>query len=247
MPPETTVAAFQSYLCFIMATAQRSGLGLSTWSLDFQQALWTSVSQLADRGPISMEMPGPPPGKLEQRSFAEVQLANVALERYLPRVDDLPFSEILELRRKYPSELEAFRVGVQKVSTEVDLTRSPAEMNLQLQDLVSRHVDSAVHDLEASLTSARWNLVRNLATKESLATTALGVFLGVAVFPQAPLDVSAKLGLATAGLGAILTSEIERANLLRASQWSILFRLTRLKRAKLEQKKRGQDPFSVGP
>ncbi len=245
LPPEPLIAAFQGHLCTIGIIAQQEGLGLSTWSWDFQQAMWDSVAQLREGGPITMVAPEFPPRNISERGLTETHLAQTVLERYLPRSDDLPFPEILELRHRYASELKAFQVGVRRLATEIELDQVPANLNLQIEDILFQHVDPAVHELDAALTGARWNILKNLTGGASVTRAAIGV--GIALFSGAPFDISAALGAGSAVVGAVVESEVEKANRLRSSQWALLFHLTKYQKRKVEEAKRRHDPFSAGP
>jgi hypothetical protein len=234
------VAAFQGHLCFIAMIAQQAGLGLGTWSWDFQEALWTSVQQLAEGGPISAEPTPLATDAIGQRHLVETGLAHTVLERYVPRVDDLPVVVILELKRRYAAELGRFHEGLRQLATQVDLSQAPARISGQLQDLATRHVDPAVKDLEQSLGMARWDFLKKLATKEPIAA---GIGLGIAGMTGVPFDVGALLK-ATGAAVAVAAAEtvVDRKKAFTTSQWSILFRLTKLQRTKPERA-----PLSIAP
>jgi hypothetical protein len=222
-------ASFQGHLCFIASIAQQTGLGLATWSWDFQEVLWNAVSQLAEGGPISSEPLPLSSESASQRRLVETGLAQVVLERYVPRVDDLPITEILELKRKYAAELERFHEAVRQLATHVDLAQAPAQVKGQIQDLVAREVDPAVSDLYVTLGGARLDFFKKLLGKEPIAA---GIGVVIAAVRGSPFDIAAALGTAGAAATAAFETAIDRRKALTASHWSILFRLKKLQRRK---------------
>jgi hypothetical protein len=130
------------------------------------------------------------------------------------------------LRHRRQSELDQFRVGLGKLATQVDLTVPSGHIELQIADLVSSQIDPAVHDLEAALSASRRDVVKKLGDSPKYVAATIPFVISVAA--GAPMDVQAALaciGSFAALVGPWLSAQVERSNLLHASQWSILLRL----------------------
>ncbi len=245
LDPPVRLASFQGHLCFVASIAQQLGVGLATWSLDFQTALWTSLAQLAEGGPISSSQNEQFITDSDKLGHIETALAHTVLERYVMRVDDLPFEMIIELRRKCAPELDRFRHGIQQVAAEVDIDQAPEKMGLQLQDVVSRRIDPAVQALEAAMTSARLDLLKNLSRKDSGIVGGMG--FAIAVAAGAPFDIGAALGAVAATIPPLISMAVDREKALRASNWAILFRLNRLQRKRDQRLKSRRGLLTIGP
>jgi hypothetical protein len=196
--------------------------------LDFQTALWISVAQLAEGGPISSGQSEQLISDREKRSHLETALAHSVLERYVTRVDDLPFGVILDLRRKCAAELDRFRDGLQQVASEVDVSQAPEKMDLQLRDVVSRRIDPAVQALDGAMTSARWDLLKSLPLTGCIGLT-------IAAAAGVPFNIAAALGVPAATISSLINMTIDQKKALRASNWAILFRLNKLQRKRDRQ------------
>jgi hypothetical protein len=59
-------------------------------------------------------------------------MAQKLLSRSLPRVDDLPMEEILELRRKHADQIVAFRVGMAEMAASIDSSQAPEQDLVQI-------------------------------------------------------------------------------------------------------------------
>jgi hypothetical protein len=161
-------------------------------------------------------------------------LAQAVLVRYVPEVDSLEFEEVLELRVRCRAELESFRGGLMEIAVQVDLTKSIEDQRLQIEDMISSKIDPALRTLEASLRSARLDILKKLSPSwDALAKAAIPFTVSAAV--GASLNLQAALGVA----GAIsiiaapfVEAAVERKKLLNASQWSILLELQRLTNSK---------------
>jgi len=245
LDPQTSLASFQGHLCFVASLAQQLGVGLATWSLDVQTALWTSVAQLAEGGPISSGQSEQLTTDSERRGYMETALAHAILERYVPRVDDLPFGVIIDLRKRCAPELERFRSGLQQVAAEVDVSQAQGKLDLQLRDVVSRRIDPAVQALHAAMSAARLDLVKNFAVKESPIVAGIGFAIAAAV--GVPFDISAALGAAAATISPLVSMAVDRQKALQASNWAILFRLNRLQRKREQRTKSRGGSLTFGP
>jgi hypothetical protein len=243
------VASFQGYLAFLAGMAQQQHAILGTWSLDFQHQLMMAVDELSQGGPIAAKPSWDKEDTRPRRQATEVALANSVLEQFLPAVDDLSFHDILELRNSCKSEIKGFQVSIQKLATTIELAGSPAEQASELRDRISADVEPAVRDLEAKLLSARWGLLKGLPTKLGLATVAT---MAVRFFASGvPSDIvtllTAAVTTGAAAASAAVDVKLQRNELLREHQWSMVFRLTQLVRRKISEKERLANPFNVAP
>lgn len=245
LPDQQTVASFQGYLAFLARVAQEQHAMLGTWSLDFQHQLIGAVEQLWDGGSISAQPLWDKQDMRPRRQITELAVANRILERYLPAVDDLTFHDVLELRDRCAPQLKSFQVSIQKLATSINLIQSPIATLSEIEDRISADVEPAILDLEAKLESAKWNLIKSLPTKIGLTTA---VTMAVNFFASGfPVDIKALLGAGAGGLSAVADTVVDRNQILREHQWSMVFRLTRLVRRKIQDRQRRQDPFNVGP
>ena len=216
---------FTRYLTTLNVLAERSGAVPVTWDPRFARALAACRSLYVPDD----ETGGPrqPTDLARQRRVVEAALGRVVLERALPRVDDLPFEDILELRERRKPELVALRTAIGALATRVDVESSSSEkVELQMRDLIATEVDPAIHDLRAALFSSRANAIGRLAgSKEALAAAAVPTAL--ALTAGAPISLAAAFAGASALAAPLLEATVERRKLLRASQWSVLLRLDR--------------------
>jgi hypothetical protein len=239
------VASFQGYLTFLASMAQQQRAILGTWSLDFQHQLIGAVEQLENGGPISTEPLWDKQDMRPKRQATEMALANRILERYLPAVDDLTFHDVLELRDRCASELKNFQISIQKLATGISLTQCPSATASEINDRISADVEPAIRDLEAKLSSARWNLIKSLPSKVGLTTA---VTMAVTFFASGfPADIKTLLAVAAAGAATAASTAgdavVDRKQLLREHQWSMVFRLTKLARRKMLDQQRRRDPL----
>jgi len=201
------------YFVLVAALAEDAGIALATWSPVCQRALWSC------RTLFSRENAGD--NKLAIRKQIEAQLGEKVLERHLPSVVELPFPEILALRDRRAPELEAFRVAVSELATQVDVTNPLNDQQLQINDLVAAKVDPAVQELKASLASTKLDIVNKIG-KSWTAIVGTTVPAVLAFTAGAPLEVSAALG-ALGAVGLPIAETIAQQQKLRhASQWSFL-------------------------
>jgi hypothetical protein len=250
LPGEQSVASFRGYLTFLAGLAQQQRAILGTWSLDFQHQLIGAVDQLADGGPISTQPLWTKQVVRPRRHATAVALANRILDRTLPAVDDLSFHDVLELRDRCASERKSFQVSIQKLATEIDLTRSPVEIASDISDRISVNVEPALRELEAKLTSAKFSIIKSSSTKVGVTTA---VTMAVSLFVSGlPSDIKTRLTtLAAGGLAAAaLTVDdpiVDHRQLSREHQWSMVFQFTKLARRKIQYNQHRRDPFRVGP
>jgi hypothetical protein len=215
---EVCAAAFRHYLTVVAAFAEGAAAVPSTWSTPLHQAF------LACRAVYAKDNPIQDPG-VRARESVETTLGRTLLSRELPRVDDLPFEEILEIRRERAPELEAFRTGIAELATTIDLDDTADGLTLQMRDAVSRVVDPALAELRAAVYASRLDIVGRLGRSRVLASATTAALLSACA--GAALDASAAVGAATAVALPIVDFAIEERKLRRASQWSLLYRLQR--------------------
>jgi hypothetical protein len=205
---------FLPYLLTVASVAEKRGINLATWSIDYQNAVWACrdlfSSERAKQG-----------HRLQTRRMAEARLGQIVIERHLPCVEDLPFEEILSIRLKRADELEAFRVALAELATHIDVTQPHSDLELQARDLVASRVDPAVRDLRSALSVSRLEALSRVG-KSWKTLAAATVPAAISYCAGAPLDVSAVVAT-LGGIGnALLETALERKKLLNASQWSVL-------------------------
>jgi len=93
------------------------------------------------------------------------------------------------------------------------------------------------------------SLIKSAASKAGLMTA---VTMAVSFFGSGfPADIKTLLTAAAVGTAAAATTigdaTVDRSQLLREHQWSMVFRLTKLVRRKVQEQQRRRDPFNVGP
>jgi hypothetical protein len=190
---------------------------------------WTEASQdaLATVRDAYCRRSGSPKDPLQLRRSTRTRLVQGIFETELPMVADLPLQEILEIRSRRQHELQAFRVGVAELATEIDVSASPDEIRLQVADLVSARVSPAIRNLKLAISSARTDALKKIVQSwESVAKATVPYVLSR--FAGAPLDVQAAiatLGALAAVAGPLIAASLERKQLVSASQWSIVLRV----------------------
>lgn len=148
--------------------------------------------------------------------------AQTVIERYIPAFDNLTVEEVLELRHKRLSELLAFRVGLARVAAGVDVTKSAAEQQLHIRDLIATEVDPAVRDLEMAIRGTTYDAIRGMAGSVK-ALGASTVPLALTYVAGLPVDWRAALASIAVLVGSpLLDATVERRKLLDRSQWSLL-------------------------
>ena len=195
--------------------AERSGIGLYSWSPSFQNALWRARELGISTKPAQTKYQG--------RASIHAQLGQTVLEKHLPVAQDLPFEELINIREKRRSELAAFRVGIGQLASQIDPTHPPEDIELEIHDLVLKKIDPAVQNLRSAMKASRLDALKNIGRSwDSLAKATIPAILSFAA--GAPLEVSAAVGGLGGLLAPILEAEVERKKIQHASQWSILIR-----------------------
>lgn len=208
---------FVPYVLSSIFAAEAGGLLLSTWLPQLRSALpW--IRQYLAQVPVSPQ--------LDSRQRFTQHLEKVVVRKYFAGMDDLPFTEILEIRRKRYAELNALWVTLAEIAAQIDPEEDSDRVNLHVHDLVATKVDPAVEDLRRAVAAARLDALKKLGQSwESLAKATVPATLAFAA--GAPLDISAIVGSAGALAGALYEGALERKKLKSASQWSILLELER--------------------
>jgi hypothetical protein len=209
-------AGFMFYLLRLSVMVERNGWTPVTGHPAFRDAFYSARSLFLEPDDLGHS--------LAPRVVSAAQLALTVLERRLPRADDLPLDMVLRLREDRQAELTSFRVALNSLAAEVPDGVSSQMLARHLDNVVATRVDPAVDELRRSLTASRLNAFRTLGrSSTSIASATVSASLALAY--GAPLDVAA----AAAVLGTVFTSAvdaaIERAQMLRASQWTFLLRL----------------------
>ena len=219
---------FLRYLMQVAAASELLGAPTLSWSPRFQQAMLAARRVFATSdGPTSTI----------DRGAAAAQIAHQILERHLPRVDELPMDELLALRSKRKDELDSLRIAIRQLATEVDVTAPPDSIALQVEDLVASRVDPAVDDVRRAVETSRLEIFKRLGRSAGSISGATFT-VAVAVAAGAPLNTSAAIGALGGALGVMLEGELEKSRIRKASQWSLLYRLSNTQ----TQHGKGQSP-----
>jgi hypothetical protein len=228
-----------AYLTMLMVVAEHRGIVPVSWSPVFSDSL------RAVRLAFSECLPG---DVLSTRHTVQARLAQVVLARHLPAVDDLPFEEVLEIRRQRHAELEAFRAAIRTLSASVDPTEPSDTLALDLDDIVATQVDPALRDLQNAMYSNRLEALKTISKSWESLAKALVPF-SVAHAASAPLDIQAVAAVVggLAAMGPLIAAEIERHRLVHCSQWSLIFHLRKAQRLREAEERARNDPFSTGP
>jgi hypothetical protein len=208
------------YLLLVVLLSETTGSGTLTWDSDVQHLLAF----------VRAEQSLPPEQRRSMpiRRQAVAQLGNVVLENEIPMLDDLPLDEILAIREKYQPEVIAFQYGLRELAAQIDVTKTPLDMELQASDLAAARVVPAIRDLQNSMRGARLEALKKIGLSwESLAGATVPIVMSYAA--GAPTDIKGAVSVLGGIFGPLIAGEIERKRLLHASQWSVLLRLKRLK------------------
>jgi hypothetical protein len=156
-----------------------------------------------------------------------MRLGQTVLERHLPSAEDLPIEDLLKIRETRDSELEAFRISLRELASCIDVTQEPNDLELQVRDLVASHVDPALRDLRAALNSSRLDILKKISRPwEGLPASVIPATIAYA--RGAPLELSAAVALIGKIASGLIEGSIERKQILRGSQWSILLQFEKL-------------------
>lgn len=216
------VPVMMYYCARLTACAEQAGSCLLTWSKPWQETIWSFREYFASTTSNSIEL-------LNRRSSVEAKLGHTVLDRYIPSMEDFEFEEIIRLRKFRAPELEAFRVSVAELATQIDIDSPLDNSEIQIQDLVKSKVDPAIRDLKAALDISRMDsFVKVGKSWKSIASGLIAASLSFAA--GTPLDVSAILGAGSMIAGPLLEGVLEHRKLQRASQWSFLLRLPKSKK-----------------
>ena len=231
---------YKMYLAGLVGAAEEVGLTLLSWNPQFLGTVW-AYSRMTFDARTSLYNNGVPcicpscsaPSQayfrnrstlLGRRKSVASRLAYTILERDLPAADDLPMDEILRLREVRSSELQAFRVGVDALAAQIDLSRTWDDVELQIENAIATKVNPALQDLQSALFASRLDALKKIGKgAEALARSMISFMLSVAM--GAPLALGAVAGVLVPIAGTLAEAEIERRKLLHANQWSILLRL----------------------
>jgi len=206
-----------AYLLMLAAVAESRGIALSTWDNDWLRALWRFRSEFTT-DPLA-ESRG-------RRAALQKELGTAILERQVPCVADLPLEAILEIRAKRSAEVEGFRVGIAALVAEIDISQPLDASHLEIDALISRTVDPALHQLRIAVTDSRSRLLLKLGdSTQSLAAATVPAVLAFSA--GAPLEMTAAVGALGALVGAVADGVLERRSLVRGSQWGLVYRLAR--------------------
>jgi hypothetical protein len=233
---------FMSYLLVVALHAETKGLGLLTWSPQFRDALWRCRT-------LFSRVPAIAAGK-GRRQMAKTRLGQMILEDHVPSIEQLPLDEVLEIRHKRSAEMERFWVGLGALAAQLDLAQSSSDLELQIQDVVAKHVGPALVQLRAAVEASKADIFSKLASSnKALAAATVPLAFGHAYGP--PLDSAGLLATlgSLAGIAGpiILDSIVQQQAKLRGSEWALVFRLRKHQDHHTAYERRCHDPFSVGP
>jgi hypothetical protein len=89
-------------------------------------------------------------------------LTQEVLQEFLPGIKDAPIDEILEVRFKMRNELEAFRIAMSKLSSDIQSCPWNQEMGYELNKIIETKVKPSVHELKNALEQAKWKALERV-------------------------------------------------------------------------------------
>jgi hypothetical protein len=155
-----------------------------------------------------------------------ILMSRQLLSRALPKIDDLPMADVLDLRYKSRDELLAFNTGVRNLVGELGSSMDQLASQEVVDILISTRIDPALNELRAAVKNARLDALSRVGRSwESLGTSTVAAIAtwaaggGVVGVPPAIVALLAPF------VGALMQGELEKRKILNSSQWSLLLRL----------------------
>lgn len=213
-------AAFFMYLLFGCAYCVSNDLTPLTWQPDMHRLI-ASMSHAIRKGDTSIN------ALLSTQQEIPSRLGELVLKEFAPNVSTMPFDDILRLRTKRKSEIEAFRSSLAEVSSGIDPRLDADSLELELHKIINGVFRPALRDLHRVTNEIRKEAYRKLIRPDKE--------VGFELIPMA-ITVSAGLPLEYSAASAALplfsklydftirkTGEIGKVR--NASPWSILLDL----------------------
>lgn len=132
------------------------------------------------------------------------QLVSDLFER-LPQLGDVPFDELVEIRRELEQPLVRFRSGMLKISRDIQSEPWTSDFPHEVSLLVSQEIAPALLDIEEQVKANTYveRLSRKLLREPLDVAKSSAIGLGVGTLASLPAAMSAALGV---GLGAAITA-----------------------------------------
>jgi hypothetical protein len=221
-PYELAIAHLARYIMGIILTTHVNDAALCTWSPQLQKL--TGAVRAAYLGSSDEDV-------LSRRRSVEEALRHEIIKRHLPRVDDLPAEEILFIREKRAAELDEFRFASAALATNIDVTKTPHEVALQVRDIVTNTVDRALIQLQKAVRTSRYDALLKVGRAwKTIAAATIPVAVSAAV--GGSLEVSALVSLLAGGGTFVAEQHLQRQKLYASNEWAMLLSLKRAQRAK---------------
>lgn len=174
----------------------------------------------------------PPTNELiRQRADITNQLGELVLTEMVPNVSELPLDAILDIREKRRSEIMAFQDGLAQVAADIDCTLGQEALEFALDTRLKQVFKPALRDLNRAVDETRVEGYRKLLEPDKeMALTFVPMTISLSM--GAPVAVTAANGAfpLLAKLYEFTVGKIvDRNKLIKASPWSILFRLQQKK------------------
>ena len=215
------LTAFAAYLLTASYISICSNLTTMTWDRRYEGAMFR-CHEVIRRGMPNINH------ELARRATISHQLGKLVLEEEVPNVSDLPFDEILDIRRRRGPELEAFRAGLRQLAADIDPTLSPKSMQLAVDEKIATVVKPAVRALKIGVSELQLDAYKRLfPSAREIEAAVIPAVLSLSMNPVP--ESTAMLG--TVAVAArklyefIFGQAVDKKKLLEASPWSILYRI----------------------
>lgn len=169
---------------------------------------------------------------LARRSL-EHRLGRLVLTEEVPDVTDLPFQEILNIRRRRQAEIEAFRDGLAEIAADVDPALDEREIQLALDTKLRTVVKPRVNDLNRSVGELQKQaMVKLFEPSPGLVSSTVVASIAYLTGPG-PASSVAISGAAAVGAGELIKKlyqflvkrPLDEKELLEANSWTLLYHL----------------------
>jgi hypothetical protein len=89
-------------------------------------------------------------------------LSSRILQEFIPNVGVVPIDDILEVRHKMTSELEAFRNAIAKLSADINSNPWSDEIEHDADKIIETKIKPSINDLRKSLEHSRWKIIQKV-------------------------------------------------------------------------------------
>lgn len=142
-------------------------------------------------------------------------LAQQVLREFLPNIKDAPVNEILEVRYKMRDELEAFRVAMSKLTSDIESNPWNEDIKLEVEKIIDTKIKPSVYELKNALTYSKHKAIQKVFENLKEPTTYVPLIGTVLSGISPSIALLSSMGLA--GFKAIYDTYIENRTAKDAS------------------------------